>query len=144
MIPEMIAHYQILDKLGEGGMGVVYRARDTKLDRVVALKLLPENLASNPVYLQRFRREARAASALNHPNICIIYEIGENQQRHYIAMELLDGQTLRDLIRPDRMPSDQIIHLALQIADALEAAHANTGFWLGKACVLRNDYIRIG
>jgi serine/threonine protein kinase/tetratricopeptide (TPR) repeat protein len=124
MIPEMIAHYQILDKLGEGGMVVVYRARDTKLDRVVALKLLPENLASNPVYLQRFRREARAASALNHPNICIIYEIGENQQRHYIAMELLDGQTLRDLIRPDRMPSDQIIHLALQIADALEAAHA--------------------
>ncbi len=119
---EMIAHYEILDKLGAGGMGIVCRARDTKLGREVALKLLPENLATNPSYLQRFQREARAASALNHPNICTIYEIGEYQGRHYIAMELLEGQTLRAMIQ-SKVPVDQIIRIALQIADALEAAH---------------------
>jgi len=120
---EMIAHYEILDKLGAGGMSVVCRARDTKLGREVALKLLPENLAANPSYLQRFQREARAASALNHPNICTIYEIGEYRGRHYIAMELLEGQTLRAIIQ-SKVPVDQVIRIALQIADALEAAHA--------------------
>ncbi len=123
---EMIAHFEILDKLGSGGMGVVYRARDTKLGRDIAIKLLPENLASNPSYLQRFQREARAASALNHPNICTIYEIGEHRNRHYIAMELLEGQTLRASMQGKPLPSDQILRIALQVADALEAAHSKS------------------
>lgn len=121
---EMIAHFEILDKLGSGGMGIVYHARDTKLGRDVAIKLLPENLATNPSYLQRFQREARAASALNHPNICTIYEIGEHQNRNYIAMEYLEGHTSRSLTQGKPLQSDQIIRIALQIADALEAAHS--------------------
>ncbi|MBN1570939.1 MAG: protein kinase [Acidobacteria bacterium] len=121
---EMIAHYELLDKLGAGGMGEVYRAHDTRLGRDVALKLLPENLADNPVYHQRFQREARAASALNHPNICTIYEIGEFEGRHYISMELLEGQTLRTMIHGKPLSVDQVIRIVLQISDALEAAHA--------------------
>jgi serine/threonine protein kinase/tetratricopeptide (TPR) repeat protein len=121
---DMIAHYEILGQLGAGGMGIVYRAKDTKLGREVALKLLPENMASNPVYLQRFQREARAASALNHPNICTIYEIGHFQDQHYIAMELLEGRNLREVIQGKPQPVDLILNIALQIADALEAAHA--------------------
>ncbi len=121
---ERIAHYEILDKLGAGGMGVVYRARDTKLGREAALKLLPENLASDAGYLQRFQREARAASALNHPNICTIYEIGEHNGQPYIAMEMLEGRTLRALVPGKPLPLDQIIRIGLQVADALEAAHS--------------------
>jgi serine/threonine protein kinase/tetratricopeptide (TPR) repeat protein len=123
-VKERIAHYEILDRLGAGGMGVVYRARDTKLGREVALKLLPENLAADPAYLQRFQREARAASALNHPNICTIYEIGEHHGQPYIAMEMLEGRTLRALVPGKSLPTDQIIRIGLQIADALEAAHS--------------------
>jgi serine/threonine protein kinase/Tfp pilus assembly protein PilF len=123
---EMIAHYQLLEKLGAGGMGEVYRAHDTKLDRDIALKLLPDNLAANPVYLQRFQREARAASALNHPNICTIYEIGEYQGRPYISMELLEGQTLRAMLQGKPMGAEQVIRIALQISDALEAAHGKS------------------
>jgi len=124
MTLEKIAHYEVLNELGSGGMGVVYRVRDTKLGREVALKLLPEKFATTTSYLQRFQREAQTASALNHPNICTIYEIGEYEGKHYIAMELLEGQTLRSMMKGKPLPVEQIIHIALQTADALEAAHS--------------------
>jgi serine/threonine protein kinase/Tfp pilus assembly protein PilF len=124
MIGTTVSHYTILGKLGEGGMGVVYKARDTRLERLVALKFLPSDVATTPAARQRFVNEARAASALNHPNVAVVYDVGETESHSFIAMELVEGESIKELLRADRISIELVHTLALQIAEGLQAAHS--------------------